>query len=71
MKLNVEQEKALEDHVFKRISVGSLKKTLGLNIENNQNFGFELLKLAEANKEEFALMLGMGYVFMDNNVDYL
>lgn len=46
MIFSVEQKKALEDHFSKNIGVDTLKAILGLDIENNQIFGFELLKLA-------------------------
>lgn len=66
MIFSVEQKKALEDHFSKNIEVDTLKAILGFDIENNQIFGFELLKLAEFNKDEYALILGIFYIIIDN-----
>lgn len=65
MSLSVEQKTAIENYAFGRISEYSFKKILDLDIENNQTFGADLFKLANDNKEEFALAIGMGYLFRD------
>ncbi|ENU59651.1 MAG: hypothetical protein L0G48_12005 [Staphylococcus equorum] len=65
MSLSVEQKTAIENYAFGRISEYRFKKILDLDIENNQTFGADLFKLANDNKEEFALAIGMGYLFRD------
>lgn len=63
------QKQAIEDHVFNRIDIYQLKEILGISDKfDNQDIGYHLLKIAEKNYDEFALILGVGYVFIDKEV---
>ena len=73
MTLSQEQEKALRNYVMQHdggnitINPTQLKEILRINIQDNQLFGFELLKIENLNKEEFALIVGMDCICNGNH----
>ncbi|MBO3658441.1 hypothetical protein [Acinetobacter haemolyticus] len=61
----VEQKNAIENHVFNKIHKESLKEKLNFSGGSDQELGYLLLQIAKENKDEFAVILGVGYVFLE------